>query len=93
MFSHFNYIYMSVAVFKGFSKSGNSAKVFLKRNKFEIGGTFGYLAAAPFKGMKEDEEITVPEGWSIEHRADENGEVMTFDDGTPINFFTWVKAE
>ena len=80
-----------IAVFKGFSKSGNSAKVFLKTNEFEVGGTFGYLAASPFEGLKENDELTVPAGATYEHRKNEAGEVMAFDDGEPIKFFTWAK--
>jgi hypothetical protein len=84
----------SVAVFKGLSKSGNSAKVMLKRNEFELGGTFGYLASAPFKGMKKNDTLEVPAGWSIEERADENGEVYTYPDSDePIAFFTWKNSK
>jgi hypothetical protein len=81
-----------VAVFKGFSKSGNSAKVFLKSNEFEVGGTFGYLNGTPFKGLKKDETLTVPSGASYEHRKDDKGEVMCYDDGEAIKFFTWMKG-
>jgi hypothetical protein len=83
---------MAIAVFKGLSKSGASAKVFLKANEFEIGGTFGYLAGAPFKALKKDEELHVPDGAHYEHRKDDKGVIMTFDDGEPIKFFSWTKG-
>lgn len=82
----------NIAIFKGLSKSKKSAKVFIKTNELELHGTFGYLAAAPFEGKKVGDTMSVPSGWRIEHRADENGEQMSFDNGDAMNFFTWAPA-
>ena len=81
---------MAIFKFKRLTESGKSALIIVKANKFQMNWTPAYVPSASVDGMNEDEEGTLPDGYSLVPIVDvETGEVITAKDGSPLHTLCW----
>ena len=81
---------MAIFRFKRLTESKKSALILVKANKFQTNWSPAYVPAEAVAGMNEDEEGTLPDGYSLVPIVDaETGEVRTAKDGSPLHTLCW----
>tara|TARA_R110000751_G_scaffold240463_1_gene341055 strand:+ start:110 stop:355 length:246 start_codon:yes stop_codon:yes gene_type:complete len=76
---------MALATFNRFTKSGKSALILVKHNKFVFSMTPVYVPASACEGMDKGDTFDLPDGYTLVDMIDmETGEARTSDDGSHL---------